>query len=384
MKRRLALITEIIAPYRIPVFNALAAREDLELHVIFLAETDPGLRQWHVYKEEIRFSYTVLSSFRRRIGKYNLLLNRGLVKALEQARPDAVLCGGYNYVASWQALHWSGKRSIPFLLWIESTAADQRRRTWVVEALKRKFLARCRAFVVPGRASQAYLRELGMPDAAVFVAPNAVDNAFFAERAAAARANGDAVRTTFSLPARYFLFVGRLVEAKGVFELLSAYAKLDAALRLAVGLVLVGDGEARSALEELAARIRPGTVRFAGFVQKEELPQFYALADALVFPTHSDTWGFVMNEAMACGCPVIASDVAGCVPDLVEDGWDGKVVPAKDAAQLASTMEYLATHDQERREMGSRSVQRIAGYSPEACADGIGKAVRGCVDKGTV
>jgi glycosyltransferase involved in cell wall biosynthesis len=206
-----------------------------------------------------------------------------------------------------------------------------------------------------------------------------VDNAFFAKCATEARANSDAVRAKFSLPDRYFLFVGRLVEAKGVFELLSAYAKLDPAVRSTVGLVIVGDGGARSALEELASRIQPGMVRFTGFVQKEDLPRFYALADALVFPTHSDTWGFVVNEAMACQCPVIASNIAGCVPDLIKDGWNGKVVPPKDAARLASAMEYLATHDHERREMGSRSVQRIAGYSPQACADGIAEAVLACV-----
>src|SRR5215470_60386 len=116
MKRRLTLITEIIAPYRIPVFNALAAHGDLELHVIFLAETDPNLRDWLVYKNEIRFSYEVLPSFRRRHGKYNVLINCGLSSALSRFRPDAILCGGYNYLASWQAQHWARKRSTPFLL----------------------------------------------------------------------------------------------------------------------------------------------------------------------------------------------------------------------------------------------------------------------------
>ena len=67
MNRRLVIITEIISPYRIPLFNALAKRGDVDLHVIFLAETDSKLRQWHVYKEVISFSYEVLPSWRRRI-----------------------------------------------------------------------------------------------------------------------------------------------------------------------------------------------------------------------------------------------------------------------------------------------------------------------------
>ena len=63
---RVVIITEIIAPYRIPVFNALAEKAEIELHVIFLSENDPGLRNWRVYKDEIKFEYEVLPSWRCR------------------------------------------------------------------------------------------------------------------------------------------------------------------------------------------------------------------------------------------------------------------------------------------------------------------------------
>lgn len=378
MKRRLTLITEIIAPYRIPVFNVLAAREDLDLHVIFLSETDPNLRDWLVYKNEIRFSYEVLPSFRRRLGKYNVLINRRLSSVLARSRPNAILCGGYNYLASWQAQCWARRRSIPFLLWLESTAADQRRQAHIVELLKARFLARCTAFVVPGKASHAYLRQFHVPEASVFIAPNAVDNSFYADSAAQAGAHSDATRASIQLPARYLLFVGRLVEAKGVFELFDAYATLPHPIRESVALVLVGDGPARSALARRAAQIHPGDIRFTGFIQKEDLPPYYALAETLVFPTHSDTWGFVVNEAMACGCPVIASEVAGCVPDLIDDGRTGKIVPPRDVPQLAATMEYLAGHEEVRSRMSTQATQRIAAYSPETCAHGIAKAVLAC------
>jgi len=375
MKRRLVLITEIIAPYRIPVFNSLASRADIELQVIFLSETDPSLRQWLVYKDEICFSYEVLPAFRRRLGNYNLLINRDVEAALRRARPQVILCGGYNYLASWQAQRWAGKQRVPFLLWLESTAADRRSRSAVVEALKRRFLARCQAFVVPGKASKSYLQHFAVSDGSIFVAPNAVDNAFFLEHAARARAGCEALRAKLNLPDRYFLYAGRLVRAKGVFELLDAYVKLDAALRSAIGLVFVGDGPARSKLMELAVHVQPGIVQFAGFVQRAGLADFYTLADALVFPTHSDTWGFVVNEAMACGLPVIASEVAGCVADLVEDQATGLVVPASDVASLAIAMGFLAGQPEVRAQMGQLGAERIRDYSPEACAAGIARAV---------
>ena len=126
MSHRLVILTEIISPYRIPLFNALAAHAEIDLDVIFLAETDPDLRQWRIYKEEIRFRYQVLPSWRKRIAGYNLLLNSGLGRALRLAAPDAILCGGYNYVASWQALFWARAHGVPFLLWSESNVQDMR------------------------------------------------------------------------------------------------------------------------------------------------------------------------------------------------------------------------------------------------------------------
>ena len=186
MRRRVVILTEIIAPYRIPVFNALATREGIDLHVIFLAENDPTLRQWLVYKDEIRFSYQVLPSWRWRLGKQNILLNRGLGGALRRAAPDAILCGGYNYLASWQSLWWARRHRVPFLLWVESTARDLRGNHCRSNPSKE---VSC-AVASLHRARQIILRiPDGVWDAGecIFTAPNAVDTEFFERRADAAR-----------------------------------------------------------------------------------------------------------------------------------------------------------------------------------------------------
>jgi 1,2-diacylglycerol 3-alpha-glucosyltransferase len=374
MSPRLLILSEIIAPYRIPVFNALARHEGIDLHVIFLAESDPGLRDWLVYKDEIRFSYRVLPSWRQRFAGHNLLLNRGLKPALRQAAPDVILCGGYNYPASWQTMRWAGRNRVPFILWVESTERDYRSGNRIIEFLKTKFLKRCSAFVVPGKSSSQYVKNYGVNEDKIFTAPNAVDTDLFALRAAAIRQDDTTERQALQLPPRFFLFVGRLVREKGVYDLLDAYAKLAPELRAAIGLVLVGEGMARADLTQRAIQIVPGQVRCAGFVHRDQLASYYALAEAFVFPSHTDTWGLVVNEAMACGLPVIVSDAAGCAADLVEDGWNGRVVPRGDVAQLASAMEDLALHSEGRRRMANHSQELILRYSPEACAAGIAKA----------
>jgi len=344
------ILTEIIAPYRIPVFNALARRGGVDLHVIFLAETDRTLRQWPVYADEIRFSYEVLPSWRWRAGERRFLVNRGLWSALEAASPQTVICGGYNYPSSWGSLWWARRRQVRFVLWTESNERDQRSGRAGVEWLKRYFVRSCNAFVVPGKSSRAYLLKLGASDEAIFTAPNAVDNRFFANQSEKTRSRESEFRSQLKLPARFILFVGRLVPDKGIFDLLEAYAKLEGALRREVGLVFAGDGVSRQDLEQRAKRICPGTVCFPGFVQREDLAGLYALAEALVLPTHSDPWGLVVNEAMACGLPIIVSNVA---------------------------IDCLARQPDLRQRMSAHSLERIRSYSPEACAEGMAAAIAG-------
>ena len=374
MSLRLVIVTEIIAPYRISVFNALAKHEGIDLKVIFLSETDPTLRQWRVYKDEIRFSYGVLPSWRFRAGGSHFLLNARLPASLNKFSPEAIICGGYNYVASWQAQMWALRRRVRFVLWSESNAQDARRLSKAVEFLKARFLKRCDGFVAPGKSAFAYLRLLGAPAERIFTAPNAVDNAFFAAQAGEAKRQAVAFQEKLGLPRRFILFVGRLVPEKGVFELLEAYAKLESALRIEVGLVFAGDGVSREELTQLAKRVEPGAVCFPGFAQREDLAGLYAFAECLVLPTHSDPWGLVVNEAMSCGLPIIVSSVAGCSADLVADGWNGYVVPPRDSEKLSAAISCVVQRPDLRQSMSAHSLERIRNFSPEACADGLATA----------
>ncbi len=374
MNRRLTILTEIIAPYRIPVFNNLAKIEGIDLHVIFLAETDPKARDWLIYKDEIRFSWQVLPSYRKRVGRHNLLLNLGLGAALRKTRPEVIICGGYNYIASWRALIWARQKRLPFLLWTESTSRDLRQNNRLLQRLKRTFMNRCDGFVVPGKASRQYLQSFDISPEKIFTAPNAVDNCLYKNATDVVRNDPAKWRLQLKLPKRFFLFVGRMVVEKGIFELLHAYSGLDPELREEVGLVFVGDGPKRVELERLSRTFTGGVIQCRGFVQRENLSRYYALAEALVLPTYTDAWGLVVNEGMACGLPIVCSDVAGCVPDLVEEGWNGCVTPARDVQILVQVLTNLASNSEMRRRMGENSRKRIACFSPEMCAKGIAEA----------
>src|SRR5258706_7297047 len=374
-KIRVALLTEIISPYRIPVFNALARMKGVELHVIFLAETDPTQRHWLVYKDEIEFSYEVLPAWRRRWGSWHILMNRGMWAALQRFRPNSILCGGYNYPAFWQALIWAKLQRVHFAAWVESTSRDQRNPSALAEFVKRRIIRNCSAFAVPGKSAVEYVMSIGGLAERIHTAPNAVDNRKFANLARSAREREGQCRTELGLPPRYFVYAGRVTREKGVFQLLEAYTRLAPELRSEGGLVLVGAGTAKNELMKNAAKIHPGTVVFPGFAQRDQLATLYAVAEALVFPTLSDPWGLVVNEAMARGLPIIAADVAGCTADLMQDGENGYIISAANVGKLEEAMADFARDPQLASRMGQHSARLIDGFSPECCAAGLAAAV---------
>jgi glycosyltransferase involved in cell wall biosynthesis len=228
--------------------------------------------------------------------------------------------------------------------------------------------------VVPGKASSEYLQAFGLSQKSIVTAPNAVDNNFFALESANARTRAAEIREKLKLPSRFILFVGRLVPEKGIFDLLSAYAAFEPDIRCEIGLVFAGDGISRAELALRAKNISPGMICFPGFAQREELAALYALAEVLVLPTHSDTWGLVVNEAMACGLPIMVSNIAGCAADLVENGWNGCLVPPHDEKALSGALRLVLCQPELRQSMAAHSLERIQDYSPEACAAGLAAA----------
>lgn len=165
-------------------------------------------------------------------------------------------------------------------------------------------------------------------------------------------------------PVRNLLFVGLLVERKGVHLLLDALARARHTLPEDVTLTVVGDGPERAALQARAAATGlDGRVRFLGF--RDDVPDLLARADGFVLPSLLEQQPLVLLEALGAGLPVLATDVGG-VRDLVGD--TGLVVPAGDVPALARGLEALTSSD--GAEVGARGAQRARQrFSVEACRD---------------
>jgi glycosyltransferase involved in cell wall biosynthesis len=354
---RIALLTEIPAPFRLPLFAALAAKPDIELHVLFLAENDPR-RNYPSYEQA--FESEVLRGKDVLLGRHWVVLDVGVLGRLRRLRPDVVIVGGWNQPAFWQAALYARLARVPLVVWVESTARDERAGRGPGEAAKRALVRSAAAFLVPGRAAAEYVRSLGAKEVAV--APNAVDLDVFGRRAG----NRAELRAKLGLDSVTFLCVSRLSPEKGVDVLVRAFDGVPG--RLAV----VGDGPDR---ERVAALAGP-SVRLLGRIERDELVDWYAAADAFVMPSRSETWGMSMQEAAAAGLPLVASEAPGAGHDLIEEGVNGFRVPVEDVEALRRALTRVATDEAFRERARPRTLELARGYTPEAWAGAVAQLAR--------
>ena len=148
-------------------------------------------------------------------------------------------------------------------------------------------------------------------------------------------------------------------------------------------LLIVGSGVLEAELRAYSAE-RHLPVRFAGFLNQTEIPRAYAAADALVLPSGSETWGLVVNEAMASGIPAVVSDRVGCREDLVDEGETGYSFPMGETGELADRLARLASDRSHAAEMGKEAQRRVfANFSIERTVNGTLSAVDYVVSRRT-
>lgn len=303
---------------------------------------------------------------------------RHLRKGLNGAPFDAVWVHGYSTVDTLHAMLAAKALGIPVLVRSDSWLAD-RPRSWGTLLAKRAFFAVLNWLVagvlVSGTRNADYWSFYLGRHKPLFMLPYAVDNGYFAERTAEAVTTRHALLAEFDLePGRpVILFASKLQERKLCRDLLEAFLQLSG-IATAPYLLIVGDGEMRQTLEKRALESGSSNVRFAGFRNQGELPQFFELSTVFVLPARHEPWGLVVNEAMAAGLPVVVTDDCGCAPDLVRNGENGFVYPTGDVAALRSALESCLIPGR-AKVMGERSRELIARWSYEEDVAGLCRAL---------
>lgn len=237
-------------------------------------------------------------------------------------------------------------------------------------------LRHTQAVMFIGQRNRLFYEDMGVSPNRLFFTPYSVDNEYFAEESERISLRKRGLRKAHGLDPDLpvFQFSGKLIPKKRPLELLEAY--LAAGLQDHAQLFYVGEGILRAEIEQRAADAGANHVRCSGFLNQSQMPMAYALGDLLCLLSDADeTWGLVVNEALACGLPVIVSNAAGCSPDLVseENGW---VVCLDDKEQLVRTLRDAYNRRDDWLRMGAAGERKVAEYNYAKMTSGICSALQ--------
>ncbi len=366
-----ALLHYQYGPYHVARARALEQRLEGRVCFVQLASAE-GQREWQV-RGPAPSIVTLAAGTLEQLPERRLA--RLMDETLDRVRPGAVAIAGYAHGAMRAAARWCRRNRAASILLSDSHQADRPRhrakewakRAWVSHHFDAAFTA--------GAASAAYARTLGFAASRIWRGYDVVDNAAFAQGAALARDRGCSLPRELGLPEHSFLYVGRFSPEKNLHALLDAMAEYRRqAGGGAWGLLLVGGGPEAASLERRAAAMR-GSVAVTGFRQADRLVEAYAAAAALILPSTSEPWGLVVNEAMACGLPILVSDRAGVARDLVFPGVNGYVFDPEDRQDMVDAMLRLSSERVDRRAMGVASERIIANFTPETWAAALSDCI---------
>jgi glycosyltransferase involved in cell wall biosynthesis len=377
-KTSVLLVHNILAPYRFPLFRALARHPEIDLTVWFMSRSAKN-RKWGEPDRDLGFKYEVLprielNYFSRDLFTY--IINYTFPWRYMKLNFEVMISAGWLDFASQAGFFASKLLDRRFVLWSESTSYEPSLRRSLAAPLVKTMVAGSDACIAVGTRSKDYLVSLGAHERDLFTAYSTVDIDFFRRVSAAARPQRLQQRTALGIKrGRVLLYCGQFIERKGLDHLLEAFALIKRQVE-DVALVLVGYGPTRSDLLADASRLGLTDVHIVDHVEISDMPKMYALADVFVLPSIEETWGLVVNEAMACGLPIICTARVGSSVDLVDEGKNGFVVPASDPGRIAERSLRLLNDPELMARLSSCSAERIARFSPERAADAFVEAIQ--------
>ncbi len=376
---RVAAVFPEPTPYRAPLLDRVAASTEIDLTVIYAAGTVAG-RTWRVEpKHRAVFLRGVRLPGAQRVLHHDYPVTPGVVGALTDAQPEVVVVSGWSTFAAQAAIAWCGIKGIPYLLVVESHDEGPRAgwRKTVKGTVVPPIVERAAGLLVTGALARDSMIARGAQPERVRVFANTIDVEDFGKQADRLAGRRPEVRHTLGVEPEdvVVLSVARLAPEKGLDVLVRAVAAADDP-RLV--LVVAGEGSERAGLVELARELS-ARLTLVGDVDWQRIVELYVAADVFALLSEREPWAVVVNEAAACGLPLVLTDRVGAAHDLLRDGENGALVGAGDVAAAARALRALAADPQLRRAQGARSRELAGdwGYGPSV--EGLLEAVREAV-----
>ena len=373
--------------YMSPILRRMAQDPRFDLHVAYCslrgaeAGVDPEFGttvKWDVPLLD-GYSWTHIPNRGSGTESFWGLRNPGLRELICEGRFDAVLCYlSYRRASFWIAYRAARSAGAAFLFGTDAVSLLPRNGPRWKAAVKSWFWPRlfdlADQVMVPSTGTLELMMSIGIPRDRITLTPYVVDNDWWLSRSVGVHRTD--MRTAWGAAPDdlVILFCAKLQPWKRPADLLHAFAQ--AKLPRAV-LVFAGEGPLRAELEQTAATLGiPERVRFLGFVNQSRLPAVYVSADVMVLPSSYEPFAVVVNEAMCCGCPVIASDCVGAARDLVAPMAPDLIFPAGDVSALAQKLRWLLGDPARLREVRRAAVTLIETWTPARNIDATNQAIR--------
>jgi glycosyltransferase involved in cell wall biosynthesis len=307
---------------------------------------------------------------------FNGIINSKLIPRINAFNPDGILIYGWSFKSHLQAMRYY-KGKIPVYFRGDSTLLDEVEYFSIKKIIRRYFLRWVYSYVdhafYVGSANKEYFLKHGLKESQLSFAPHAIDNKRFSLQSTLEEAQIRRKELGINFEDFVFLFAGKLEPKKNPELLLEVFRDLGQGN---IHLVFAGNGDLEDSLKKSSEGVR--NVHFIGFQNQKIMPTIYKMADVLVLPSvgPGETWGLAINEAMACGIPVIATDVCGGSSDLIRSGENGFIVKKGDRFTLRSAMEKMVNLSQEEKsKMGKNARKHIDNFTFEHIVNAVEKTV---------
>jgi glycosyltransferase involved in cell wall biosynthesis len=299
-----------------------------------------------------------------------------IVTSVRQADPDVVLVPGWYSASLVMAAISARFRGLPVIYRGDTQMLGTTGSFSIARYSRtRVMLHLFTHYLTVGQRNHDYLLRHRVPESRIFLSPHCVDNDFFAQSADSVDRQVERKELGISRDAFVVLFAGKLEEKKRPWEVIEAAGMLPGP----VAVVIAGAGEMEARCRETAARSSTQVI-FAGFRSQREIARLYAVADCLALPSDAgETWGLVVNEALAAGIPCIVSDRVGCGPDLIESGETGFVVPWSDTRAIAKSLSIIQKQIAKGHSYVASCRKRADAYSFETATAGLRAAIMNAV-----
>lgn len=377
-KTKLVVLVSHPIQYFAPVYRALAQCADLDFSVLFSTRVGVDSSFDAGFGRVVQWDIPLLDGYESHFLSQKTHLGGiewPVIRYLLKARPDVLLLHGYSHPTNLLALLIAKLIGTRILMRGDTRPSPHHGKSFWKTHFKRLLFRFIDGCVAIGSPNRKYYELLGMPSDRIYFAPFCIDNAAFDLGDSRSEIRMEQRRLLeIEQSAKVVLFVAKLVAQKRLKDLLQAMEMLMVRYPEAV-LLIVGSGTEESDLRESVARTGINA-RFLGFKNQTELPGLYAASDLFVLPAESESWGLVVNEAMASGLPIIISDDVGAATDLVEGKDTGLVYPVGDVERLSEALESLLKSAETLERMGCNAKKLIAEWSISASAEGIARAAQ--------